>query len=152
MSYFHVNIIVLYRKQFPVCYIYKIEPKEKIIYLKFLLLDLKEIKIAFKEAHDSNLKLELPPGRYDLKYTITQTITPISDNYILSEGDRYIIFKFCWIEDEYYSNDTNSQYSSNNFITNKKQYRIMRFILNVEYPRTEPVEIDYKMEIKFRLN
>ncbi len=131
------------------CNIYKIEPKQKIIYLKFILLDLKEIKIAFKQANDSQLKIDLPPNKYDLKYSLTQAVTTTSDNYVLSEGDRFIIFKFCW-EDE---NEYDSQEITPNSIPmkNKGISLVFRFILNVEYPRTEPVEIDYKMEIKFKL-
>lgn len=112
-----------------------------------MLLDLKEIKIAFKQAEDSQLKLELPVNRYDLKYSLTQTVTTISDNYVLSEGDRFIIFKICW-EDE---NDYDSPEINPNSLPskNKGTTLLFRFILNVEYPRTEPVEIDYKMEIKF---
>lgn len=141
--------IYYYRKQFPVCNIYKIEPKQKIIYLKFVLLDLKEIKIAFKQAEDSQLKLDLPVSRYDLKYSLTQTVTTISDNYVLSEGDRFIIFKICW-EDE---NEYDSPEITPNSLPpkNKGTSLVFRFILNVEYPRTEPVEIDYKMEIKFKV-
>jgi len=138
-----------FRKQFPVCYIYKIEPKQKIIYLKFVIIDLKEIKIAFKQAEDSQLKLDLPINRYELKYSLSQTVATISDNYVLNEGDRFIIFKICWEdENEYDSPEINP---NNLPAKNKGTPLIFRFILNVEYPRTEPVEIDYKMEIKFKI-
>lgn len=117
-------------------------------------MDLKEIKIAFKEADDSPISLNIPKGRYDLKYSLTQSGPPILDNYILSEGDRFIIFKFSWNQSEEFQKDVDSLNLNPDNIsktTPKKRQIFFRFILNVEYPRTEPVEIDYKMEIKFTI-
>ena len=153
MSYFYVLKHYFYiSKQFPVCYIHKIEPNEKFVYLKFLLMDLKEIKINFKKAENSQSNIILPPGKYDLKYSISQSVVSNSDEYILSEGDRFIIFKFSWTDDDDdVQSNLSDQYNSNSNLKQKKVFKYFKFIMSVEYPRTEPVDIDYEMEIKFRI-
>ena len=100
MSYFYVKYYFKVRKQFPVCYINKVDPVEKAVYLKFYLMDLKEIKINFKKIENSQTNFIIPTGKYELKYITNESNMNKKDDFILSEGDKFLILKFTWTDDD----------------------------------------------------
>lgn len=118
------------------------------------MVDFKEIKVSFKESNDSPLIIDLPNGKYEITDSFSNTNNQISDNFILNQGDRFTIFKFCWKEKEeesFISVDIDDE--KTNEILKKEQIKsyFFRFYLVAEYTRTETMQIEYKMEIKFRL-
>lgn len=113
---------------------------------------MKEIKLQFNISNYSPNDFELPNGKYDLKYSIIQSTGNKFDKFFVSEGDRFIILKFYWKKDDPIISDDILANPINNIIKPKKAYKIFRFNLKIEYPRTEQVEIEYEMEIKFKIN
>jgi hypothetical protein len=115
-------------------------------------MDLKEIKINFKNHEKSEKNFIIPNGKYELKYITNDSNMNKKDDFILNEGDKFIILKFSWTDDDDINSD-NQAYNSNSISTNKnkKIFKILNFIMCVEYLRTEPINIEYEMEIKFRI-
>lgn len=140
-------------------------------------MDLKEIKINFKKIGD-NAKLDsqsdteknkeknkekeknfsnflLPTGKYELKYITNDSNKNPKDEFILNEGDKFIILKFTWTDEDEVNNENeqnqNIQSSISNMQKGKKIFKNLRFIIGVEYLRTEPIDIEYEMEVKFRI-
>ena len=114
-------------------------------------MDLKEIKINFKKVENSKTNFNMPTGKYELKYITNENNMNKKDDFILSEGDKFLILKFDWTDDEG-NKDIMDEIASMTNTKSKKMFKILKFIIGVEYLRTEPIDIEYEMEIKFRIN
>lgn len=62
----------LFLNQFPYCYIFKIDPEQKVILLKFVIFDFKETKISFKEVDNSPFKVNII---YNIRLSYLMTYT-----------------------------------------------------------------------------
>lgn len=127
----------LFLNQFPYCYIFRVEPENNTILLKFVIFDFKETIIAFEECIDSEVKVLLPTGVYEMSDNYNNPEKKLNqDQFIFSKSDRCLILKFKFDE---------------SFKNLKKDFYILRFKVKAEYVRLEAKHIEYISEIKFKI-
>jgi hypothetical protein len=127
----------LFLNQLPYCYIFRIDSSTCTILLKFVIFEFKETKISFEECLDSPYKVNLPTGVYELSEIMGNNLDVKSyqKEFIFSKTDRCIILNFRW------------ENISDIFENTKK----IRFKIKAEYIRLEAKNIEYLMEIKFKI-
>ena len=126
----------MFIKQFPVESIYKIDLENKVLMIKFLLYEFKEVTLHFKEDETSEVKCIIPEDSYIIGTAIPE------DDFIFKSTEKSIIVNFKF-KDDYI----------NKLI--KDSYHIFKLLIEAEYDRggvETKSKLHYGTEIKFKIN
>lgn len=99
------------------------------------MFDFKESKISFEACADSPLGIEIPKGVFEISDS-SGGLKETDNEFVVSRSDRCVILKCLF--------DPKETITSNNFY-------IMRIKVKAEYLRLENKQLDYVLEIKFKI-
>jgi hypothetical protein len=105
------------------------------ILLKFMMFDFKESKIFFEECQDSPIFVNIPKGVFEISDS-SAGLKDSDNEYVHSRSDRCIVIRF--FVDSKLVLKANNSYS-------------IKFRLKAEYLRLEIKQLDYIVEVKFKI-
>lgn len=124
--------------QFPTVTIYKIDTTLNVIVLKFTLYFDKDIAIKFKECDDSDIKVEVPQGKYNFKDYNEKDVNS-KDEGLYGRKENIILFNF-------------KVKQESQGLINVPSSHYFKFFVEVDYTKDDfsSSTIEYQNEIKFK--
>jgi hypothetical protein len=99
------------------------------------MFDFKESKISFETCPDSPVLLNIPKGMFEINDSSTG-LKDTDNEYVYSRSDRCIVIRF---------------FLDSKVVLKPNNTYLMRIKIKAEYLRLENKQLDYVLEIKFKI-